>query len=47
MLRFHKSTIGGAWLPEYGSPDKKEEFEYIYKWVFFCIFGFFWSYCMY
>lgn len=26
MLRFHKFTIGHAWIPEYGSPDVKEEF---------------------
>ncbi len=27
MLRFHKFTIGGAWTPEYGSPDNPEEFK--------------------
>uniref|UniRef100_A0A7E4V9V2 Prolyl endopeptidase n=1 Tax=Panagrellus redivivus TaxID=6233 RepID=A0A7E4V9V2_PANRE len=31
MLRFHKFTAGSAWLPEYGNPDKKEDFDYIYK----------------
>lgn len=31
MLRFQKFTIGGAWIPEYGCSDVKEEFEYIYK----------------
>ena len=27
MLRFHKFTIGWAWVPEYGSPDKRDEFK--------------------
>ncbi len=26
MLRFHKFTIGWAWISEYGSPENKEEF---------------------
>ena len=30
MLRFHKFTIGWAWVPEYGSPDKREEFKTLY-----------------
>ena len=31
MLRFHKFTIGHAWVPEYGSSANKEQFQYIYK----------------
>ncbi|GMT02973.1 hypothetical protein PENTCL1PPCAC_25147 [Pristionchus entomophagus] len=31
MLRFHKHTIGGAWIPEYGCPDEKEDFEHLIK----------------
>ena len=27
MLRFHKFTIGWAWVPEYGSPDNPEDFK--------------------
>ncbi|MBW4476967.1 MAG: prolyl oligopeptidase family protein [Tolypothrix brevis GSE-NOS-MK-07-07A] len=30
MLRFHKFTIGWAWVPEYGSPDNLEEFKALY-----------------
>ncbi len=30
MLRFHKFTIGWAWVSEYGSPDKPDEFRWIY-----------------
>jgi hypothetical protein len=29
MLRFHKFTIGHAWITDYGSPDEAEEFAYI------------------
>ena len=31
MLRFHRFTVGGAWMPEYGNPENKEDFEYIFK----------------
>ncbi|TVP60017.1 MAG: S9 family peptidase [Nodularia sp. (in: Bacteria)] len=31
MLRFHKFTIGWAWVPEYGSPDNPEEFQTLYS----------------
>lgn len=31
MLRYHKFTVGWGWAVEYGSSDKPEEFDYIYK----------------
>ncbi len=31
MLRYHKFTIGHGWAVEYGSSDREEQFEYLYK----------------
>jgi prolyl oligopeptidase len=31
-FRFHKFTIGGAWVSDFGNPDKAEDFEYIKTW---------------
>lgn len=31
MLRYHKFTIGWAWMSEYGDPNKKEDFDVLYK----------------
>jgi len=30
MLRFHKFTIGAAWIPEAGDPDVAGDFEFLY-----------------
>ena len=29
MLRFHKFTIGWAWIPEYGDPEVEEDFKFL------------------
>lgn len=31
MLKYHKFTIGWGWAVEYGSSDKKEQFDYLIK----------------
>ncbi|XP_064382801.1 prolyl endopeptidase-like [Halichondria panicea] len=31
MLRFHKFTIGHAWVTDFGNPDKEDGFGWIYK----------------
>jgi len=32
LLRFHLFTIGHAWKSDFGDPEVKEDFEFIYKW---------------
>lgn len=31
MTRYHKFLIARLWIPEYGDPEKSEDFEWIYK----------------
>ncbi|MOA32986.1 Prolyl endopeptidase [compost metagenome] len=31
MLRYHKFTIGWGWAVEYGSSEKKDQFDYLLK----------------
>ncbi len=31
MIRYHKFTIGWAWVPEFGSSDNPDQFEYLIK----------------
>lgn len=31
MLRYHKFTVGKGWIPEYGSSDNPEQFNYLIK----------------
>jgi prolyl oligopeptidase len=31
MLKYHKFTIGWGWAVEYGSSEKKEQFDYLIK----------------
>ncbi|MCE7791979.1 prolyl oligopeptidase family serine peptidase [Salipaludibacillus sp. CUR1] len=31
MLRYHKFTIGRYWMPEYGDPEKDEQFSFLYR----------------
>ncbi len=31
MLKFHKHTVGWAWMSDYGNPDKKEDAKYLLR----------------
>ncbi|WP_233254244.1 prolyl oligopeptidase family serine peptidase [Salipaludibacillus keqinensis] len=31
MLRYHKFTIGSYWIPEYGHPENKDHFSFLYR----------------
>uniref|UniRef100_A0AC35TUK1 Prolyl endopeptidase n=1 Tax=Rhabditophanes sp. KR3021 TaxID=114890 RepID=A0AC35TUK1_9BILA len=31
MIRFPKFSVGAAWIPEYGDPQIKEEFDFLYQ----------------
>ncbi len=31
MLRYHQFTVGKGWIPEYGSADDPEQFEFLYE----------------
>jgi prolyl oligopeptidase len=30
MLRYHRFTVGGGWIPEYGSPEDPSAFRYLF-----------------
>jgi len=30
MIRYHKFGVAHIWIPEYGNPDKEEDFKYLY-----------------
>ncbi|KAL3316310.1 hypothetical protein Ciccas_005054 [Cichlidogyrus casuarinus] len=35
LLRFHRFTIGYAWISDFGNPENPEHFKFIKKYVFF------------